>query len=84
MRPRLVINPSTDADFVALAELIVEGGSTSTDEFERRLRVDYPRAVVRARQLADELILIWYVYRDGRWIPPDAGGDVTGGGARNG
>jgi ribose 1,5-bisphosphokinase PhnN len=74
MRPRLVINPSTDAQFVVLAERIAERGLTSTDEFERRLRVDYPQAVVRSRQLADEPILIWYVYRDGRWVPPDPGG----------
>ena len=84
MKPRLVINPASDTVFVAFAQLIAQDGVASTDEFERRLRVQYPRAVVRARQLADEPILVWYVYRDGRWIPSGAVGDATGGGARDG
>ena len=71
MRPQLVINPSTDAEFAAFAWMTLNG-LASSDEFERRLRVSYPGAVVHTRQLADEPLAIWYVYRDGRWIPSGA------------
>ena len=64
------LHTANDAAFAAYAESTVEDGATSTGELERRLRAEYPRAVVHARQLSDELDLIWYLYRDGRWNRP--------------
>ena len=81
MRPRLVINPPSDAAFVAFAKLSLDDAVTSTEELERRLHSRYPRAVVHARQLADEPVVVWYVYRDGRWVPASLGGGVDLGGA---
>ena len=68
MTPRLVVNPSTDAEFNGFARDILDDGVVSATEFERRLRVVYPRAVVHARLLSGEPILVWYVYRDGYWV----------------
>ncbi len=67
MRPTLVTNPVTDRNFSAFAEEQVAEGASTIGEFEARLRVRYPQAVVHARELAAELTAIWYVYRDGRW-----------------
>ena len=61
--------PPSDAAFVAFAKLTVDDAVTTTDELERRLRARYPRAVVHARRLADEPVVVWHVYRDGRWVP---------------
>ena len=74
MRPTLVANPVTDRIFNAFAEQQLDGGVSSTAEFQARLRVRYPRAVVHARELAGEPTVIWYVYRDGRWTHPGDGG----------
>ena len=38
-------------------------------DLQRRLRAWYPNAVVRPRDLANEQSNVWYVYRDGHWIP---------------
>jgi PAS domain-containing protein len=38
-------------------------------DLESRLRLLFPRAVVRARGLSSEPD-VWYVYRDGAWRPP--------------
>jgi hypothetical protein len=67
MRPTLVANPVTDRIFRAFAEQQLDDGVSSTAEFQARLRVRYPRAVVHARELTGEPTVIWYVYRDGRW-----------------
>jgi hypothetical protein len=67
MRPTLVTNPVTDRDFSAFAEEQLEAGPSTIGEFQARLRVRYPQAVVHARELAAEPSVIWYVYRDGRW-----------------
>jgi hypothetical protein len=69
MNPTLVINPPNDGVFVSFAEMLVGHGVASTAELEERLRSEYPDAVVHARVLAGESVMIWYVYRDGRWIP---------------
>lgn len=69
-RPILVVNPADDDVFGLFAEVLVEDGATSTDELERRLRPTYSRAVVHARELSSEPFVIWYVYRDGRWVNP--------------
>jgi hypothetical protein len=68
MRPTLVVNPAADRVFSEFARMIVDHGAGSTDELERRLRRLYPQAVVHARELVGEPILVWYVYRDGHWV----------------
>jgi hypothetical protein len=67
MRPTLVTNPVTDRDFSAFAEQQLDGDPLTVAEFQARLQVRYPRAVVHARELNGEPTAIWYVYRDGRW-----------------
>jgi hypothetical protein len=66
MRPTLVINPVADRDFRGFAESHLQRAQ-SAPELQRRLRTRYPAAVVRARELTGERVLVWYVYRDGRW-----------------
>jgi len=66
--PTLVANPANDRVFADFAQLLVDDGATSVRELERRLRVAYPNAVVHARELAAEPVLIWYVYREGHWV----------------
>ena len=72
MPPTLILNPRHDAGFVAAAEAIVSNGVDSPSELEVRLRQRYPDALVRPRELAGEALTIWYVYRDGHWIPGPA------------
>jgi len=67
-RPILVTNPADDEVFRLLAEVLVEHGVASVGELEHRLRSIYRRAVVHARELSSEPFVVWYVYRDGRWI----------------
>ena len=69
----LVLNPRADAKFVALAEAIVTDGVVAPHELQARLRQEYPGAIVRARELDGEAQSIWYVYRDGHWIPAAGG-----------
>jgi len=38
---------------------------------EQRLRERYPKATVHVRSLSNEPSIVWYVYRDGHWTPPD-------------
>ena len=66
----LVLNPRSDAGFVAFAEAALADGVTSPNAFQARLRSRYPRAVVRERELASEPFTIWYCYREGRWVRP--------------
>jgi hypothetical protein len=65
-RPTLVTNPTDDQAFseAAAAALI---DARSTDELQAALRRDYPRAVVRDRDLTGDA-LVWYVYREGHWV----------------
>lgn len=69
----LVLNPRDDGRFVALAEALVTDGIEAPIDLQTRLRADYPGAIVRARELDGEALSIWYVYRDGHWIPADGG-----------
>jgi hypothetical protein len=71
--PTLVLNPRQDGAFVTLTEAIVSEGVSSPRELQERLRQQYPDVVVRARELDGEPFTIWYVYRDGHWIPASAG-----------
>jgi len=66
-RPVLVINPADDNSFRNDAEVSLEEGR-SAPELQAILRRKYPRAVVRARDLAGERRVVWYVYRDGHWV----------------
>jgi hypothetical protein len=68
----LVTNPAGDHAFSAFAESLVEHGAITIEVFQQRLRTAYPKAVVHPRLLSAEPRLIWYVYRDGRWVQPDA------------
>ncbi len=74
-QPILVINPRSDAAFRAAVDERARGASTPA-ELQARLRVTYPIATVRPRELSGEPDPVWYVYRDGRWIAP---GDQGGG-----
>jgi hypothetical protein len=66
-RPTLVTNPADDVPFHDAAEAALQEGQSVTD-LETILRRAYPQAVVRARDLAGERPLVWYVYRDGHWV----------------
>src|SRR4051812_7941446 len=70
MKPTLVVNPAGDRVFASFAAMLVEHGSATIQELERRLRSIYPNAAVHARELVGEPTVIWYVYRDGRWKDP--------------
>jgi hypothetical protein len=71
-RPALVINPAGDVAFRDHAEGTLREGQ-SVRELQQILRRDYPRTVVRARDLAGERQVVWYVYRYGHWIAGDMG-----------
>ena len=51
---------------MAFAERML-GEAESAGALQAALRVRYPDAVVRARELSGEFLEIWYVYRDGHW-----------------
>lgn len=71
-RPELVTNPRGDERFRAAAEAALAAGAETADELQSALRsAAYPRVVVRARELSAESALVWYVYREGRWAPPE-------------
>jgi len=74
LRPTLIVNPVTDRVFASVAERHVDDGVRSVETLEARLRHDYPRAVVHARELSSEAVTIWYVYRDGHWTSARPGG----------
>jgi hypothetical protein len=65
-RPTLVTNP-TDDDAFATAAASALAEVRTTDELQAALRRDYPRAVVRARDLVGDPV-VWYVYREGHWV----------------
>jgi len=76
MKPILVISPRNDRGFVTLAERLVEDGAGTPGGLQSKLRQQYPKAVVRARDLTYETHVVWYVYRDGRWVSLERGSDV--------
>jgi hypothetical protein len=69
-RPVLIASPRDDAAFRKFAEQLVANGVAAPATLESALRVRYPKALVRARDLAGERAVVWYVYRDGRWMRP--------------
>ena len=67
-RPTIVANPAGDATFTARVEECLTAGLSDPSELERALRRDYPAVVVRRREISNEPVEVWYVYRDGHWI----------------
>ena len=67
-QPALRLNPGDDDDFAADVERLLDTGLRDASEFQARLRAFYPEALVRPRDLAYEPFVLWYVYRDGRWV----------------
>jgi hypothetical protein len=76
----LIVNPIGDRGFSEFAHSLL-GAAAAATELQALLRTRYPDALVRPRDLAGEHILMWYVYRDGRWSRPEqdrAEGDEGG------
>jgi hypothetical protein len=65
----VIRNPAGDRDFERAIEEIIQGGVRDPSQAQTLLRERYPQAVVRPRELAAETTQVWYVYREGRWIP---------------
>jgi hypothetical protein len=70
-RPTIVRNPPRDRDFGAAIEALLDKGVRDPAVAQAELRASYPRAVVRPRELDAESTPVWYVYREGRWMPGD-------------
>ena len=68
-RPVLILNPRDDPDFAAFAEELAGVGGLDAAELQGKLRGRYPKAVVRPRDLSSERTAVWYVYREGMWVP---------------
>jgi hypothetical protein len=70
VRPTLVVNPTADEPFARRARALVDEGLSTIDALQAALReAGYPRTVVRARELSSEPAQVWYVYREGAWVP---------------
>ena len=69
--PALHLNPGDDEAFAADVDRLLATGLRDAGQFQERLRARYPEATVRLRDLAFEPYVVWYVYRDGRWVPPE-------------
>jgi PAS domain-containing protein len=71
MAAQLFTIPSTDGAFRKFVQRTLDSlHPASPEAFERRLRLTYPRVLVRERGLAGEGTS-WYVYRDGAWRAAD-------------
>ena len=76
MKPTLIVNPTSDGPFADRARALVEGGADTIGRLQLALRAaGYPRTVVRARELSSEPTQVWYVYREGSWVPSSEPGD---------
>ena len=69
--PALVTNPGSDRELRELADRLVQEGATTPAALASRLRDRYPRIVVRQRDLSHEELVVWYVYREGSWVPSE-------------
>jgi hypothetical protein len=78
MTPILIVNPSADREFAEFAAGALGLGQRTPDELEAALRVQYPGAVVRARELSAERTTVWYVYREGHWVPDEVPARAAG------
>jgi hypothetical protein len=74
-KPVLVAYPRSDAAFVADVHRAAAAlGDRATPEgLEFALRKNRGSVVVRPRELANEPIDVWYVFRDGHWTPDQPG-----------
>ena len=52
-----------------LDRMMDERSPATPSDLEALMRPDYPRIVVRARALEHESVVVWYVYREGYWVP---------------
>jgi hypothetical protein len=69
-RPTLLVNPPTDSRLRETLDGMLDRHSPGTPaELQALVRPEYPRLVVRARQLEHESVVVWYVYREGYWVP---------------
>jgi hypothetical protein len=69
-RPTLLVNPQSDARLRATLDAVLDEHAPGTPaELEALVRPEYPRLVVRARSLEHESVVVWYVYREGYWVP---------------
>jgi hypothetical protein len=69
-RPTLLVNPPTDTQLrTTLDGMLDEHAPATPAELQALARPAYPRLVVRARQLEHESVVVWYVYREGYWVP---------------
>ena len=66
-----MINPRSDRVLTDLAESLLLDGATTPAALESALRDAYPRVMVRQRTLSHEAVTVWYVYREGTWIPSE-------------
>jgi hypothetical protein len=63
------VNPPTDSRLrETLDELLDRHDPETPAELQALARPEYPRLVVRARQLEHESTVVWYVYREGYWV----------------
>lgn len=69
--PVLVLNPRHDRAFVNAATTLLGHDAPSPEALQNGLRQTYPDAVVRARELSGEAVVVWYVFREGHWINGD-------------
>jgi hypothetical protein len=67
-----VANPPGDPSFRSMIDRFLASGSGEPADLEDILRVRYPNAVVRRRELSAERVEVWYAYREGHWIRSDA------------
>ena len=74
VRPTIVRNPPDDRAFEEQINTLLDDAADDPAVLQQRLRKLYPRAVVRPRELAGEPLTVWYVYRDGRWVPREREG----------
>ena len=75
-RPTLLVNPPTDNQLRETLDAMLDRHAPATPaELQALVRPEYPRLVVRARQLEHESVVVWYVYREGYWVaaPKDDG-----------
>ncbi len=80
-RPTLLVNPPTDTRLRQELEAMLDEHAPATPaELQALVHAEYPRLVVRARQLEHESAVVWYVYREGYWVPAtkdDAAGEAS-------
>jgi len=72
MLPTLVLNPRSDQELAEAAERVVRDGARTTMDLAAGLRERYPSVVVRERSLSGETTAVWYVFREGSWIPSES------------